>query len=140
AECSLPAGISPVTLDSVNWQSGVTVDVTGVADGVVDGNQICIVVTGMAVSTAPGFSGDPADVTVTVIDIDTGPPGTISVTPTTLTITEGGSGSFTIQLDSAPTAPVTIPLGLTGDTACSLGGVTQVVFTPTGSTSTSVTV
>ncbi|WP_119070717.1 SBBP repeat-containing protein [Aggregatilinea lenta] len=141
SECALDSGASPVTLTSSNWQTGVFVNVNGVDDDVVDGDQTCTVQTGAVTSGDTNFSGNPADVVVTVHDTDTtGTPGTISPAPTSLTIAEGGSASFNLVIGSAPTANVTVSLGLTGDTACSLGSVTSVQFTPTGPASQQVTI
>lgn len=141
SECALDAGVSSVTLTGTNWQTGVFITVNGVNDGVVDGDQTCTVTTGAVVSGDPNFSGNPSDVTVTVHDTDTsGTPGTISPAPASLTVTEGASGSFNLVIGSAPTANVTVPLGITGDTACSLGGVTSVEFTPGGPSNLPITI
>ncbi len=49
--------------------------------------------------------GSPASSTVTIIDDDT---HGVTVTPVTLTIDEGGSGSYTVVLDTQPTGDVTV--------------------------------
>ena len=84
--------------------------VTGVDDAVVDGTIAYTIVTAPAVSTDANYNRrDAADVAVTNTDNDA--PG-ITVTPTTaLTTTEaGGTATFTVVLNTQPTADVTIAL------------------------------
>src|SRR5439155_165117 len=86
------------------------VTVTGVDDPVVDGAVAYTIVTAAATSTDGVYNGfNPADVAVTNTDDDT--PG-ITVTPTSgLATTEsGGTATFTVILDTQPTANVTIGL------------------------------
>ena len=87
-----------------------TVTVTGVDDFVVDGNVAYTIVTAAATSTDPNYNGvNASDVTVTNTDNDI---AGITVTPTSgLTTTEaGGTATFTVVLNSQPTANVTIGL------------------------------
>src|SRR5207249_9160235 len=68
------------------------------------------IVTGAATSTDPNYSGvNPADVSATNTDDDA---AGITVSPTSgLTTTEaGGTATFTVVLNSQPTANVTIPI------------------------------
>src|SRR2546425_868953 len=93
-----------------------TVTKTGVNDFTVDGNVAYTVVTAAATSTDAGYNGlNPADVAVTNTDNDT--PG-ITVIPTSgLTTTEsGGTATFTVALDTQPTANVTIGLSSSDST------------------------
>ena len=50
-------------------------------------------------------------VSVSIVDDDKG----VTVSPKTLTIDEGGSKSYTIQLDEAPSADVTIAIAVGDD-------------------------
>ncbi|CAD5952532.1 Nuclear pore complex protein DDB_G0274915 [Planktothrix rubescens NIVA-CYA 18] len=99
-----------LTFTTANWNTPQTVTVTGVDDLVVDGNIAYNIVTAAATSTDTNYSGvDATDVAVSNTDNDT---KGITVTPTTgLTTTEaGGNATFTVVLNSQPTANVTIPL------------------------------
>jgi hypothetical protein len=98
-----------VTLDSENWQSGVSLIVSPVDDAVADGERTCLVEIGAASSNDAGYAGLAAgDVTVTVTDDDT---AGIAVAPTSLTVAEpADSTTFTLTLSSEPLDPVTISL------------------------------
>lgn len=102
--------VSPqtITFTSSNWSSAQTITVTGVNDDLMDGNIAFSILT----TVEPGADAlynviDPADVSVTNDDNDE---AGITVTPTSgLTTTEaGGTATFTVKLDSEPTASVTI--------------------------------
>jgi CSLREA domain-containing protein len=87
-----------------------TVTVTGMNDGLADGNVGYAIVLGTVPGSEPTYSGqDPDDVTVTNQDDDA--PGFV-VSPTTgLTTTEaGGTATFTVRLRSQPVAPVTVAI------------------------------
>ena len=91
-----------------------TVTVTGVDDAVDDGDIGYNIVTAAAVSADGNYSGvNASDVAVTNSDDDA---AGITVTPTSgLVTTEAGAGTatFTVVLNSEPTADVTI--GLSSD-------------------------
>jgi len=104
--------VSPVsmTFTSTNWNTSQTVTVTGMDDAVQDGDVAYKINTGPVTSNDPNYNGlDPADVSVTNKDNDI--PG-VSVSPTSgLTTTEGGrAATFTMRLNTPPTADVTIAL------------------------------
>jgi hypothetical protein len=104
--------VSPlfVTFDSTNWNTAQTVTVTGVSDGVQDGDQAYTIVTAAATSGDAHYNGiNPPDVSVTNIDIDT---AGITVSPTAglITTEAGGTAQFTVKLNTQPTADVTINL------------------------------
>jgi Calx-beta domain-containing protein len=105
-----------------------TVTVTGNDDFVADGNQVYHAVLGPAVSADPAYDGlDPPDVTVSNTDNDS--PG-VTVTPTSglLTSELGDKATFTIVLNSEPTANVTITLR-SNDTSEGTVSPTSVTFT-----------
>ena len=59
--------------------------------------------------------------TVSIIDDDN---AGVSVSPTSLTVDEGGSGSYTIELDTQPTADVTVNIASGGDVTTSPSSLT----------------
>ncbi|MBK8170646.1 MAG: calcium-binding protein [Sandaracinaceae bacterium] len=99
-----------ITFTSANWSSAQTVTVTGVDDGIIDGDIAYTITTEAASSSDPGYSMMAvADVSVTNTDNDA--PGVI-VTPTSgLVTTEAkGQDTFTVVLNTLPTANVSISL------------------------------
>ncbi len=108
-----------------------TITVTGVADGVADGNQIYPMVLGPVTSADSGFNGfDPEDVTVTNIDLD----GGLLVSALSNAVTElGTQATFTVRLTSAPAGEVRLPI-----TASNTAEVTvapgELVFLPADGT------
>jgi len=118
-----------LTFTPGNWSTAQTVTVTGIDDLVVDGDVAYTIVTAAATSTDGSYSGmDAADVGVTNTDDDT---AGITVIPTSgLTTTEGGgTATFTVVLDTQPTASVTIGL--------SSSDLTEGTVSPTSLTFTS---
>ncbi|MEM9187911.1 MAG: lamin tail domain-containing protein [Myxococcota bacterium] len=106
------ASVSPasVTFTPANWNAPQTVTVTGEDDNLVDGNQTFTIVTAPATSGDAEYSGlDPADVTGANVDDDS---AGVTVAPLSgLTVTEGGGeDTFTVVLNSEPTADVIIDL------------------------------
>ena len=74
---------------------------------------------------------------VTISDNDT---AAVTVNPTTLTVTEGGSSTYTVVLASQPTSNVTVALSRTGSPDVTVT-VSSLTFTPTNwSTAQTVTV
>ncbi len=103
-------GPASLTFTAANWNVAQTVTVTGVDDALADGDIIYSIITAAAVSADGNYSGvNAADVSVTNTDDDS---AGFTVTPTSgLTTTEaGGTATFTVVLNSAPTADVTIAL------------------------------
>ncbi len=107
--------VSPasLTFTAVNWAAPQSVTVTGVDDKVADGNQTYFVILAPAMSSDADYQGRvPATANITVTNIDDDSPG-IRVMPTTGLMTSEqlpGTTTFTVQLNSQPTADVTIPL------------------------------
>jgi hypothetical protein len=104
--------VSPasLTFTASNWSAPQTVTVKGVDDTTADGTQTYKIVTAAAKSSDSAYNGMDAD-DVTLTNIDDESPG-FRVTPTAgLSTTEaGGTATFTVRLNSKPTADVTIPL------------------------------
>ncbi|MBK8172541.1 MAG: hypothetical protein IPK60_19685 [Sandaracinaceae bacterium] len=77
------ATVSPtsVTFTTANWNTPRSIVITGVMDGIIDGNQTATIITAPAVSTDGSYSGlNAADLSVLVVDVDDG--RCVSVTPT----------------------------------------------------------
>src|SRR5205823_6419724 len=101
---------STVTFTTANWNAPQTVTISGVDDFVDDGDIAYQIITAAATSADANYNGlNPADVAVVNTDDDS---AGITVTPTSglVTTEAGGTDSFTIVLNSQPTAGVTIVL------------------------------
>ncbi len=101
---------SSLTFTPANWNINQAVTITGVDDPVFDGNVAYSIITGPATSSDGNFNGvNPVDVSVTNLDNDV--PG-VTVTPTAglVTTENGGTASFTVVLNTQPTANVVIGL------------------------------
>ncbi|MEG3941428.1 DUF4347 domain-containing protein, partial [Microcoleus sp. S36b_A3] len=98
---------SSLTFTSANWNTPQTVTVTGVDDSIADGNQAYQIITAADTTTTDTNYKNlkPADVAVINTDNET---AGITVSPTTgLTTTEaGGTATFTVKLNTQPTADV----------------------------------
>ena len=113
--------VSPATLTftAANWSMPQTVTITGVDDALDDGNQSFSIVIAAATSTDMGYAGiNPADVMVSNTDNDSA--GITVNAAVGLTVTEaagmGNTATFTVVLNSEPTAAVTVGLS-SGDTS-----------------------
>ena len=105
---------SSLTFTADNWDTAQTVTVTGADDSLVDGD-ITTTLTATA-SNAGGYAGTET-ATTTVITTDDDTAGiTITQTGSTdgsgnlLTTEDGDSSTFTVELDSEPTADVSVSL------------------------------
>ena len=95
---------SSLTFTTLNWSAEQTVTVTAAQDA--DAADDMATLTHDP-SGADYNSVSSVDLTVTVTDNNT--PG-ITVTPTSLTVGEGGSGTYTVVLDTQPTGNVTVTI------------------------------
>ena len=91
-------------------ESTGTVTITGVNNNV-DAPDKKVTVSATA-EAGGGRIVDPENQVLTLTDDDT---AGVRVTPTNLTIPEGGSGSYTVILDSKPSAEVTLTISHSGD-------------------------
>ncbi|MCR9143249.1 MAG: DUF1554 domain-containing protein [bacterium] len=102
-----------LTFSSANWNVPQRVTVTGVDDGLNDGTQNFTISASVNVGTvAPAYAGLPITDTVAVSNSDNDTPG-ITVTPaaTPMLTTEAAvTSSYTVVLDSEPTANVSISM------------------------------
>lgn len=101
-----------LTFNSLNWNNSQSVIIAGQDDQVDDGDIAYTIIIDAAVSTDLDYSGvDPVDVSITNTDNDT---AGITVSAISGNTTEaGGTATFTVVLDSEPTADVTV--GLSSD-------------------------
>ena len=129
--------VSPATLTftTANWDTAQTVTVAAAqdADAVNDAAAISHAVD--ASSSANEYDNvSIAGVAVTVTDDET---AGVTVSETALTVDEGGSGSYTVRLNTQPTSNVVISVTKTGSTDVTLdtdtgtsGNQTTLTFTP----------
>jgi large repetitive protein len=123
--------ISPaqLTFTSSNWNIDQVVTLTGVDDILPDGNQAVSIDLGMALSADINYSNIACG-TLDVINSDNDFSG-ITVTPLSgLTVSENGTtSSFTVVLNTAPTANVTFPI-ISNDTTEGIVSTASIIFTP----------
>ena len=99
-----------LTFMTGTWSTAQTVTVAAVDDSTAGGTEsVSLTHAVKDADSATEYAGvTGASVTVTVTDDDT---AGVTVNPTTLSITEGASGSYTVVLTSAPTAAVVVAVG-----------------------------
>ena len=113
---------SPLTFTTGNWdmEQAVTVNAAEDADAVADAMvTLTHAVTGYGMVT----SGPPVVVTVT----ETGMAG-VRISPTTLTVDEGGQDTYTVRLASQPTVDVMIAVA-SADTEVAMVSPSSLTFT-----------
>jgi hypothetical protein len=109
--------VSPnVVIDPVDWNTGVTVTVTGVDDDTSDGDVTYTITTSNSSSADPNYNNLPVD-DVAVSNTDDDVPGVtfIPASPSLTTDEGGGTATFAVRLNTQPTAAVSI--ALSGDTS-----------------------
>ncbi len=121
--------VAQLTFTPVNYAAPQQVRVVGVNDDLQDGPVGVQVRFSSVTSTDPNYAGAalPAPISLTNIDNDTAGVTTTEISePTT---EAGGQATFTIVLNTQPTANVTISVAST-DATEGTAGVTEVAFTP----------
>ncbi|GET42258.1 hemolysin-type calcium-binding region [Microseira wollei NIES-4236] len=100
---------SSLTFTSGNWNTAQTVTITGIDDSIADGDKAYQIITAAAISTDSNYNNlNPVDINVTNTDNDI---AGFTITPTTLTTGENGTtATFTVRLNTQPTADVTLNL------------------------------
>ena len=117
---------SPVTVAAGNTTLAIAIPI--VNDDVDEGDET-FTVTVAATTSGWEKEGDGRDTaTVTITDDDT---AGVTVTPTTLSVAEDGSATYTVALDSRPTADVTVTVASGDDGAASVSPASY-TFTPSG--------
>ena len=122
---------SSLTFTTTNYSSVQTVTLTVVEDG--DGTDESVTVSNT--SSGGGYDAS-GNVTVSVDDDDQG----LTVSATSVSLTEGGStGSYTVKLDAAPNANVTVAVS-SDDTGAVTASPSSLTFSTTNySTARTVT-
>jgi hypothetical protein len=123
---------SNITFTPANWAAQQAITITGIEDALQDGNQLYKIVLDPATSFDSNYDGlDPSDVSVTNNDNET--PG-FTIAPSTnwsnrLFTSEGGvEATFSVVLNSAPSADVTLPLSVSDTSEASINK-TSLTFT-----------
>ncbi len=104
---------STLTFTTANWSTPQTVTVSGANDAIDNPSDLTATVTNTPSGGGYG-SGEAASVSVTVTDDDV---KGVTLSPSTLTVAEGGTGTYTVVLDSEPTGPVTVAVASNGNAA-----------------------
>ena len=100
---------SSLTFTSADWDTARTIIVTGVADTLVDGTQIAQI-TLVGSSTDPNYaSSTTGSIDVSVTDVSV---GSLVLSPSSLSIAEGATATFTVALGVQPTQDVTVSVML----------------------------
>ncbi len=120
---------SSLVFTASNWSTAQTVTVTGQDDNLVDGDQPYDIVLAAAVSTDSHYNGiDPADVSVTNTDDDTG----VMLSTSAVTVTEATgprhTATYTVKLSTQPSGTVTIAI-TGGDTSIATVSPASLTFT-----------
>ncbi len=124
------ASVSPATLTFTmdDWNTAKMFTVTGEEDA--DANTESVTLTHTFSGGGPAYAGPPAvtidAVTVTVNDDDR---AGVTLNASTLEVSEGGSGGYTLMLDTRPMTDVTIMVVATGDTGAATVSPTSLTFT-----------
>lgn len=121
---------STVTFNTINWASPQTISVIGNDDAARDGDAPFTILSSSIASSDAAYAGMEVP-DVTGVNIDDESAG-IRVNPVSGLVTSeaGASATFTIVLQSEPSADVTVPLANSDPSEGSLS-VASVTFTPT---------
>ena len=99
-------GNNVLTFTTVNWATAQTVTVTAAEDDDADTDPVVALVHDVASTDDSAYNAlADQNVTITITDNDT---AGVSINPTTLTVTEGSSKSYTVELTSQPAGDVTV--------------------------------
>jgi hypothetical protein len=128
---------SSITFTTLNWNTPVSVTVTGVNDFIQDGNITYTVNIGPTTSGNSNYQAL-ATQTVSLVNVDNDTAGyTINLVSGYLIVSDGGEVQSTIRvnLNSQPTANVVIPI-TSSDTGEANPNVSSLTFTPSNWNST----
>ena len=111
-----------LTFTTGNWDMAQTVTVTGTDDSTAEGDETVTLAHAVASTDDTAYNAlSDLSVTVTVEDNDS---VGVSINPTTLTVTEGSSKSYTVKLTSEPAGDVTVTVSGHSGTGATLSGTT----------------
>jgi hypothetical protein len=122
--------VSPasVTFNAANWNTPQNITVTGVDDGLVDGNIAYQINAAPAVSSDPNYSGFQAG-SVSVINMENDIAGVTTSCGTKISVLEGYTTTFTVALSAPPVSNVQITYASSDPTAGTVYPAT-LIFTP----------
>ena len=106
ATSTVTASPPALTFAAENWDVPQTITLSGVDDA--NTTDDSATVSHAATGADYGSGVTIADVSVTVADDDA---AGLKVTPTTLTVAEGGTATYSVRLNVAPTATTTVTVG-----------------------------
>ena len=117
----VPVAQFPLTIDAERTSGTATFTLTPVDDDI-DEEDEALTVSGTTLVAGLGVTGT----TVTIVDYDT---RGVVVTPTSVTVPEGGDSTYTVVLESEPTGPVTVTPSV-GDNSDVTVSPSPLTFTP----------
>ncbi len=109
SETDLTVSPGSLTFTTENWNTAQTVT----ASAAEDADAVDDTATLTHTASGGGYGSVSKDLRVTVEDNDT---AAITVSPTTLTVAEGGSSTYTVVLNTQPSANVKVTVGGTSET------------------------
>ena len=131
-DAQLSADVSSLTFTSSNWNTPQTVTVNAVNDTAIEGDHSGSISHAVSSSDAKYNGLSVASVTVSITDNDTNvvaAGATLIQSNGSTAVTEGGAGdSYTLVLDSQPSADVTVSLTVNAQLSAD---VSRLIFTPT---------
>ena len=116
-----PVAGLPLTIDAGQTSGATTFTLTPVDDDLDEADE-ALTVAGTAMAPGLGVTGT----TVTIADDDT---RGVEVTPTSLTVPEGGDATYTVVLESEPTVTVTVTPSVSGSSDVTVSP-SPLTFTP----------
>ena len=134
SDSDLTAAPTSLTFTTTDWNRAQTVTVSAADDGDAEDGTATFTNTP---SGADYASVTGANVTATEKDNDT---AGVTVTPTRLTVNETGSATYTVVLDTLPTAAVTVGVAASGDSDLTVSASSLTFSTSNWSTAQTVTV
>jgi hypothetical protein len=122
--------VSSLTFTPANWDIPQVVTITGVSDGLVDGNVGYTIVTGAATTTDPNYSGiNPSDVSVTNADSgSTNTAPTISNIGNQTTAFQTPTAAIPVTVFDAETPLSALTLSVTSSSNAALVPVGNIAF------------
>ena len=131
-------GSATVTFTNGNWDTPQTVTLTGVNDDVDDGNVNSTITIAVVDGSSSNEFDNVADQTFTVANTDDDD-AAFTVTPSATTVTEGGTVTVSVRLQTAPTTNVMIDISTSDATELSLATFTVTFTAANWSTTQQVT-
>ena len=128
-----------LTFTTTNWNTAQTVTVTAKEDDD-DYADETVAITHTAASSDPDYDGfTPIGSVEVSVDDNDDPPG-VTVTETTLEVTEGSTGTYQVKLDTEPSAEVTVAVASSDTDVVTVSSGTLTFTTTNWNTAQTVTV